>query len=138
MKITLKWSKSISVGIEEIDQQHRDLFSIINDLIHIYKQPGHRNEILRILHAMMKYTERHFSTEDEFMTLYEFPKYLDHRKEHTDYLSKINVFLDGYEKGQDDLPKDMLMFLTTWWRDHTSGSDMDFAIWVKSRKRSAT
>lgn len=90
---------------------------------------------MKILHAMVKYTDNHFTTEDEYMTIYKFPNYLDHRKEHTEFLSKINPFLNGYEEGRKELTMEMLQFLSTWWRDHTSGSDMEFGIWVKSRKK---
>jgi len=38
MIVTLKWSKALSVGNNKIDQQHKKLFSIINDLINIHQQ----------------------------------------------------------------------------------------------------
>ena len=133
MIIKLKWSKAISVGIDVIDQQHQKLFSIVNDLIKVHQQKDNQKEILKVLFAIVKYAEDHFVTEDEYMTVYEYPKYLDHRKEHTEYLSHINLFLKGYEEGSKTLTMEMLRFLSKWWLEHTSDSDMDFGIWVKSR-----
>jgi len=39
-----------------------------------------------------------------------------------------------YEEGREELTMEMLKYLGTWWFDHVSGSDMEYGIWVKSRK----
>jgi len=60
------------------------------------------------------------------MTLHEFPHVADHRKEHLDYLTHVKLFIDGYENGQKDLTAEMLKFLSQWWIDHVSESDMNY------------
>ena len=71
------------------------------------------------------------------MTLHEFPHVADHRKEHLDYLTHVKLFIDGYENGQKDLTAEMLKFLSQWWIDHVSESDMNYGLWIKSRNISA-
>ena len=134
MIVRLKWTKALSVGDDKIDQQHRGLFSIVNDLINIHSQSSNHKEVINVLHAIVKYSEKHFITEDEYMTFHDYPQYSDHRKEHSVYLSNIKLFLEGYEKKQENLTMEMLKFLSKWWIDHVSESDMNYGLWIKSRK----
>jgi len=134
MIVKLKWSKALSVGNPEIDKQHRELFSIVNDLIKVHNQGSKHDEVNRVLLAIVRYAEKHFITEDEYMATYDYPKFADHRQEHSDYLSHVNQFLDSHEKGSADLTKGMLKFLSKWWVDHVSKSDMEYGVWARSRK----
>ena len=135
MIVKLKWSKSLSVGIDKIDREHKELFSIVNDLLQIYHDKQGQEQILDVLYAMVQYAQEHFATEDEYMTAYGFPKFQDHRKEHTKYLERVGEFLERYEAGSQTLTTDMLVFLSQWWLEHTSEDDLAFGLWVKSRKK---
>ena len=87
------------------------------------------------LRGAFRYAEDHFSTEDEYMALYGFPKYTRHREEHTEYLANVNRFVEQFEAGSSSLTTDMLKFISQWWLDHTSGSDLEFGLWVRAKRK---
>ena len=60
------WDDSLSVNVTEIDRQHQQLVSMLNDL-HNAMKAGHGKEMLRnILSGLINYTDTHFKTEEKY------------------------------------------------------------------------
>ena len=68
-KLTAKrfftWKDEYSVGIDSIDQQHKNLFSIVNEFHSAVKQKSNKSEIFSILNKLIQYTEAHFKDEEK-------------------------------------------------------------------------
>src|SRR5215467_4600030 len=61
------WSPSYSVKVKRFDDDHQQLFSIINEL-HEGMSKGRGKEILHdVLTRLLRYTERHFTAEEAVM-----------------------------------------------------------------------
>lgn len=59
------WNDNFNTGLAEVDQQHRQLVSILNDLaMHVAFHPEDHAELNRILEALLDYTRYHFRTEE--------------------------------------------------------------------------
>ena len=92
MMSRIKWDDSMSVNISEIDQQHKQLITIINDL-HEAMSEGRGKKILRvILRQLTDYTEIHFETEEIYFDKYKFPDAKNHNAEHAEFIQKISEF----------------------------------------------
>ena len=129
----LVWTTEMSVDIPHIDAQHRFLFGQINELVDLRERGGSRERLLRVLKALMHFSDAHFDSEDEVMIDSDFPLFINHRAEHQNYITRLAGFVDEYAKEHQNLPDSMLKFLVAWWFQHTCQSDQKYARWVRSR-----
>ena len=77
----VEWSERFSVGITKLDDHHKVLFNIINDMkIECDKEkPGELDGFFR---ALLEYTEYHFTAEEAVMKKMNYPQIEDHKKQH--------------------------------------------------------
>ena len=65
-----KWTKSISTGVEKIDEQHRGLFDILEDIYSDIITADDESEH-KLLLKLVIYTQDHFNDEEDEMMKYE-------------------------------------------------------------------
>ena len=117
------------LGIPVIDKQHANLTRIINNL---YLACNNNPEITnhRFIHAVSKtidFIRHHFSTEEKLMTISDYPGYLEHRKEHGEFIWELLRHSRLFQDGQDFIPQNFMHFLSDWINAHIEGSDSEFA-----------
>src|SRR5690554_2240620 len=87
--MTIEWNTSLSVGIKELDDQHKTLFKQINQLIdacHLNKGP---EVIGQVLDFLDDYARGHFQTEEAYMRRYEYPGLEGHRQQHQEFMENL-------------------------------------------------
>ena len=120
------WNDSLSVNVAEIDQQHRRLIEMINDLNDAMRQ-GKGNDVLgATVNGLLAYAALHFKTEEKYFDLFGYPAAAGHKKEHADFTEKVSGFKDGFEKGHLGLTVQILNFLGSWLQNHIKGSDKQY------------
>jgi hemerythrin len=118
----IEWSDEFSVGIQEIDEQHKILVQILNELNTAIEERRGKEVRNKIMDRLVEYTRTHFTVEESLMRILGYPKYEQHKSEHekllsqtTDFISKINrESVSTYE---------LLFFLRSWLINHIMGSD---------------
>lgn len=115
-------------GIETIDNEHRELFRIINDLQDLLLNDMSENKYDRtqeMLKRLHNYAEEHFRHEEEYMASINDPELEMQKKQHLDFCNKINQ-ADATipSDGQDEFLQNLLKFLVTWLYRHIIGSDL--------------
>ncbi|HOC59644.1 MAG TPA: bacteriohemerythrin [Smithellaceae bacterium] len=131
-KIThLEWSPAISVHISKIDDQHKKLFDITNQLIDAFESGA--EDMLTIISELVNYTTVHFHEEQVTMMNYQFPGLTLHTREHDKFIEQVEEFLKDYDTGNKDLGYRMVVFLKDWLAAHTSGMDMEYADFVAKK-----
>ncbi len=133
--IAFEWTPELSVGVDEIDQQHQQLFAIIDQLLDARRQALDHDAFIPILTRLVDYSDYHFRTEDNYMIENEYPLFLSHRKEHLAYIKKMGEMIDALERKDVLLPNQLLDFLSGWWKGHVVNSDMKYARYIKARKK---
>ncbi len=125
----IQWNDELSVNIDEIDDQHKNLIRIINRLDDAVSQ-GHRSKKTvpptDVLSEMIDYLEYHFSTEEKYMIEFDYPEYDAHRAEHELFVGKVTTFTEEFRKGKKDLSNDILLFLADWYLNHIKNTDAKF------------
>jgi hemerythrin len=121
------WTAEMSVGIEVLDDDHRKLVDLINDL-HDGIVAGHGTERLgRVLDGLVSYTRTHFEHEEELFEKIGFPDAAEHIEEHRALTKMVDDVRERYNKGQfDALTLEMMEFLKNWLREHVLGSDKKY------------
>ncbi|MCW3982363.1 MAG: bacteriohemerythrin [Candidatus Bathyarchaeota archaeon] len=122
----LQWNDNFSVGVAEIDAQHKNLVSYLNDL-HFAMTQGKGNSILKsLLDRLVGYTQVHFATEEKYMKQWNYPGYVYHKGEHEVFVKKVAEFKTKFEGGQAVLSIEILSFLKDWVVKHIQGTDKKY------------
>ncbi len=69
----VEWSDTLSIGIPEIDDQHRVLIDLLNQLHAAIREQRGRAECGEILERLIEYTRVHFATEESVMSVFRYP-----------------------------------------------------------------
>ena len=124
------WKDSLSVGIDEIDAQHRQLIEYINDLGVVLEKNASRGEIQRVFNLLLDYTKNHFSLEEELMSKHGYPLYSEHKIAHDRFCEKLLSLYEEYLEGVS-VGNKILSYLGTWLVTHISKDDNHYAPFMK-------
>ncbi len=122
----VKWDKSFSVGVREMDEQHVVLIDLINTFYDRIGKGERKENFSTLLHGLKEYAEMHFIVEEDYMMLFGFDGYQDHKKEHDNFLVKVEEFEAKFMQGELLLSYDVLSFLSLWLVDHMKGVDKKY------------
>lgn len=84
------WNESLAIGVEQIDNQHRELFSRFDRLLKACREGQGREELNRLLEFLSDYVQEHFSAEEEFMRSSGYAELADHLGEHEVFCGKLD------------------------------------------------
>ena len=118
-----------STNIDKFDEQHQQLFDILNDL-HAAMQEGRADEeVGDILRELERYTEYHFGDEENFMQDCGYAGdcsdcFYDHQDMHETFASKVNELRAAHEDGEY-ITMDVLEFARDWLDAHIAGDEQD-------------
>lgn len=123
----VEWSGELSVGIEEIDAQHRVLVGLLNR-IHEAIQQRHGTEVTRqIVDQLGEYTRIHFAVEESLMRILHYPEYEQHKDEHDKLIEQLNVLRCKLEEGKASVSYELAHFLKVWLTKHIMESDKHYS-----------
>ena len=129
------WDERVVVSEDQIDSEHRKLFSIINDLYRIVGEDGDQAAIETSYAAMLDYTRTHFQHEEDLMQKRKFGEYADHCQEHQDLIRRLTELHNEYRAGRKSAATDLLNFLASWWLNHIAAFDTRLAEFVRGDKK---
>lgn len=122
----IKWTNSFSVGVSEMDNQHKKLVAMINRLIdeqHTLTEPA---TIADLLTEMTDYAREHFRAEEYLMAEYGYEQKGAQVQAHEEFIAKTLSFMSASEIGPNILSKALLEYLKTWLVGHILKEDMQY------------
>jgi hemerythrin len=122
----IKWDKSLSVNVAEIDKQHQKLIDLINQLHELMKTGEGKDAIGPVLSDLINYAATHFRTEETFFDRFNYEFTIQHKIEHKKFVEKVLAFQDKYDKGNTTLTIEVMNFLKDWLIVHIKGTDMKY------------
>jgi hemerythrin len=127
------WKPAYSVGIEEIDAQHQELFRRAGLFIEsLHKQS--RQEIGILLSFLRLYAITHFGAEEAWMRAAQYPGTTEHLKQHDRFIKDILALSEQHERprGKGIDPARVSGWLTKWLEHHVTVVDTDLARHLKA------
>jgi hemerythrin len=123
----MTWTEKLSVGVGVLDDDHKRLVTMVNELYDAM-QAGHGKETLgRILDNLVQYTKVHFDREEKLFEQTSYPAAAPHRQEHAALTGQVLDVQRKYAAGANAaLSIDVLRFLKTWLINHIQGSDQKY------------
>lgn len=121
----ITWSDTFSVGVVELDDQHKRLVAMINRLIDEQKTLTRPETIAELITDMTDYALEHFRAEEYLMAEYGYEGKEVHVQVHEDFIRKTQEFMAA-PAGPNILSKALLEFLKSWLIDHILNEDMQY------------
>lgn len=123
----MTWTDKLSVGVAALDDDHKKLVSMVNELYDAM-QAGHGRESLgRILDGLIQYTKMHFAREEKFFAQTGYPAAAPHKQEHEALTRQVLDVQKKYAGGAvATLSLDVMHFLKNWLVNHIQGSDQKY------------
>ncbi len=129
----IKWDDSLSVGIDLIDSQHKELINKIQDLSEAVATTRGLEKILQTLEFMIKYTEFHFGTEERHMRNLCYPGIDSHLRQHNEFVQTLNHMIEDFEEdgATKALSNSLNTYLINWLIKHIKSTDRKFGEFLK-------
>lgn len=126
-KNAVEWSDDFSVKVSLMDDEHKVLFKLINDLNSAMIDGQSSKEIGRILDSLIDYTEYHFNHEEEMLKKIAYPNISEQEKYHKMFVNKMKDFKNEMESGEVLLSVKMIDFLKDWLVSHIVNIDTKYS-----------
>jgi len=126
-KTAFKWRDSLSIGIEEVDRQHKVLINQINDVYLAIIEDRGQEAVSRALKGLVQYTTNHFDFEESLLEQFGYAEAASHKEQHRKLLNQVSGFIDQVESGAENVMEELLKFLINWLQKHINGSDAKYA-----------
>ncbi len=129
----INWSDKYSVNVSEMDNQHKELVNILNELYDAM-MAGKSNAVLSpVIAKLINYTRKHFAAEELFMQKYAYPAYESHKREHAAFIMKVQEFQTNFNAGKITLSLDISNFLKNWLVNHISIEDKKYGTYAMAK-----
>jgi hemerythrin-like metal-binding protein len=130
----LTWSDRYAVGVEAIDDEHKQLFDAVRGLesaMARFAQPAEMGELLKKLSAS---TARHFADEEAMMREAKYPGLVLHMANHQRLMEKMEAFAARHSQSGVAVNQHALNFLRDWLLHHIENDDVRLGAWLHERK----
>jgi hemerythrin len=127
------WNQAYSVGIVEIDIQHKKLFDLINKLYEAMQVGQGSKQIGNVVAELIAYAGTHFSVEEKYMATHKYPDLGKHKAVHDAFVQKVLEFQRQYLSGKMAMSIDILNFLKDWLVTHIQVEDQKYAPYLKNK-----
>src|SRR5512145_1470410 len=123
----LNWTTDLSVGVNEIDDQHKQLIGFMNSLHDSMKAGQAKQALDKTLQELADYTVYHFQAEEKYMQKFRYPGYPAHKMKHDAFVRKVTDFQKDYQAGKLGLSIDLMNFLKDWVTTHIRETDKQYS-----------
>ena len=130
----LSWNENLSVRIPSIDEQHKVLINMINNLQDAMSSGDSRSVLGDIFDGLLDYTQKHFDYEKDLMEKNGYPATEGHLKEHDGFVEKVSDLHKQFVSSSNFMiGVDVMKFLTDWLVNHIQGVDKEYSDYLLSK-----
>jgi hemerythrin len=119
----LQWREEFSVGIEEVDHEHRELIELIRGLQEDLLQGADTDKVIEVLGEIFAQISAHFALEEKMMRRTQYPAYADHKEDHETLLDDLRDIMDDVEDDGVLDESQLTDDLDRWFSDHFKTHD---------------
>lgn len=123
----IQWHESFSVNVVEIDQQHKQLIKMFNQLADAIQEKKENDILVKTLDDLINYAEQHFKTEETYFAQFDYPDEESHKEEHLTFVLKVLGYKDKLKKAEKSLSIEVLYFMWDWFKNHIKVTDMKYS-----------
>ncbi len=130
----MEWNEKLSVGVAEIDAEHKKLLSMLNELYDGIQAKHSKEALGHVLDGLIDYTASHFKHEETLFAQTGYAAAAEHKKEHDELTTQVLEMKKRYhEGGSPALPLEVMNFLRKWLVIHIQGSDKKYGPYLNAK-----
>jgi len=130
----IEWSDEFSVKVHDMDEQHKKLFDMINDLNVATSEGKSREAVATVLNRLVDYVSVHFKDEERMLAETNSPELPSQQQLHATFVKKAVEFQEGFNSGKALVGTEIILFLKDWLIGHIMGKDKQYSAWVKKHR----
>ena len=128
----IKWDEKYRLGFDMIDNQHKEIFKLLNDAFLNFENQKYEEVVGNIVEFLDDYIIYHFSQEEELQEFIEYPDIIEHKKFHKHFLDEFYRFKDSINgNGPPMNAIKSLNMLADWLVNHIQSEDYKLVSYIK-------
>jgi hemerythrin len=126
------WDDKYSVGIPLIDDQHKELIRLTNDLYEscLAGEDAARANFMEAVKGAVDYVKYHFGVEEKLLQNAGYPELAEHKKEHEAFVKHILGEVQSFQVGKKFVPNVFVRYLKDWILSHIALKDRRYAAYI--------
>ncbi len=120
----LEWKEEYATGIEEVDDEHKDLIDVINRLHDLLLADDAKLTVPAFFDRLLKGVTAHFALEERIMGESDYPELAAHRQDHERLLDEIHDLVEAFAQAEEIDSVDLAMRLEPWFSHHFATHDL--------------
>ncbi len=136
--MNILWTDKLLVNVAIIDQQHKELIDLINNMLNAIQLGEGAEKIAEAIDFLEVYVSKHFGEEEQLMTNSEYPEYALHTSQHIQFVQRFHILKQRFEKEgvTSELLLDLNRHLLQWLVKHIMATDKRLGEYLSGYKPS--
>lgn len=131
--MTVLWKPDMSVGLPEIDEDHRQLLRIFNEFSAAAEAGQGPEHLAATLEQLIRYVSYHFRHEENFFMRTNYPDYAIHKAEHERWMARVSdLYVDARSKPPSQLAQEVDKMLHDFVYQHVMTVDRKFGLYFNT------
>jgi hemerythrin-like metal-binding protein len=126
-----EWADDLVIDNGPIDQDHRQLVDLVNELHTATSQGCGQGVVARILDDLIRYTQDHLQREEQLMASLDFPRLAQHKIGHDSFMDEIHDLRKKYDAGSITVASQLSTVLRDWLSLHIRRNDKELLTFLK-------
>lgn len=122
----LEWDEKYSVGVEEIDNQHKRMFEVINELLDAIDSNSTEEHLGHIIESLVQYKIFHFETEEKYFKEFNYDGEEEHKMRHREFNDKLATLKEKHPTYTVEFAFELVDFLEDWLINHLMVVDQKY------------
>jgi hemerythrin len=128
------WDPSLETGNEVVDEEHRGLYDLLNELYDSIVGSSGVEAQGEVLSRMAVYAVVHFTDEEALMRSIGYPGLGEQQQMHQDFVAEVGRMSEEWRSGGTLLPLTVAMFLRGWLAEHIGTEDKKIGEFVRASR----
>ncbi|OGW48860.1 MAG: hemerythrin [Nitrospirae bacterium RBG_19FT_COMBO_42_15] len=131
----IQWTEELSIGSKEIDNQHKELFNRINQLLDACNKGEGKEIASKMLNFLEDYIVIHFTAEENIQKKYNYPEYEAHKLLHLKFIKDFSALKKNFDAEGPSLPIVLQInrIVVDWLINHIKKVDKALGKFVKTK-----
>lgn len=132
--MAITWTPDLSVGVENIDSQHKIWFDKADQLFEAGKSGKSKEYIAQMFDFLDDYTKQHFRDEEAYMAKIKYPGIEEQKNLHKNFITELTKLKKDYQEsgGNISLIINANQMIINWLTQHISSMDKKIGVFAKT------
>jgi len=128
-----EWNESLSVGVAAMDNQHKRLYALMNELFMAMSQGKGQDILERVVGELVNYARTHFAAEERLLAAHGYPGLAAQKASHEDFTNRVAQTAANLKQGRAVMTVSVSSFLRDWLTRHIQGSDKQYGPFLNAK-----